>query len=47
MNGIIVGKGRGDVETSRPMTSPAGAQVGRVVGNDQLLCRVNGVAGKV
>ncbi len=40
-------KGWCDIETSPSIPSPGRSLVGRVVGNDQLSCRVDGVGGKV
>jgi hypothetical protein len=39
----VVGEGGGDVKAPGPMTGPGGTNLGRVVGYDELSCRVDGV----
>ena len=44
----VVGEGRGNIETSGPMTGPGGTDLGLwVVGDYELACRVDGVCGEI
>ena len=45
--GAIMGESGGEIKTTRAMSGPRGADVGRVVGNDQLACRVDRMGSKV
>ena len=40
-------EGWGEIKTARAMSGPRGADVGRVVGDDQLACRVDRMGSKV
>ena len=42
-----MGEGWGEIETTRAMSGPRGADVGRVMGDDQLACRVDRMGSKV
>ena len=43
----IMGESGGKIEPARAMPGPRWPNVGRVVGDDELTCGVNGVGGKI